>query len=335
MGLLNQTEQTMKIHFTPSRFRLAIQAALTLFCLYVGYRFVLFLQWAAGRADTFTPKPGAVEGFLPISALMGFRQLLETGDWDPVHPAGLSIFIAVLLMVFLFRKGFCGYVCPVGFLSNLLERAGRALSLDVTPHRYVNKALAGIKYLLLGGFCFAILSMNSRSLAAFITGPYNMVADARMLRFFIAPSVLSLIVLGALAVAGLFIRNFWCRYLCPYGALLGLLSCAGPVRIRRDQASCVSCGKCTARCPSGIRVEEKKTVFSPECIGCGECIGACPVQGCLSFSVYGKKRIPWWAVSVGAVLTLLAVWAWARATGHWDSGLPPFMLKKLYATFLN
>ena len=169
----------MKIHFTPSRFRLTIQAAFTLFCLYAGYRFVLFLQWAADRADTFTPKPGAVEGFLPISALMGFRQLLETGDWDPVHPAGLSIFIAVLLMAFLFRKGFCGYVCPVGFLSNLLERAGRALGLDVTPHRYVNKAMAGIKYLLLGGFCFAILSMDSRSLTAFITGPYNMVADGR------------------------------------------------------------------------------------------------------------------------------------------------------------
>lgn len=325
----------MKIHLTPSRFRLAIQAAFTLFCLYAGYRFVLFLQWTSGRSETVVAKPGAVEGFLPISALLGLRRWLETGLWDRVHPAGLSIFLAVLLMAFLFRKGFCAYICPIGFLSNLLDRAGRAMGVSVTPHRYVNKSLAGIKYLLLGGFCFSVLSMDSRSLDAFISSPFNMVSDAKMLHFFTAPSALSLAIIGVLAMAGLFIRNAWCRYLCPYGALLGLLSCMGPIRIRRDLDACVGCGKCTAHCPSGIRIQERKAIFSPECIGCGECISACPMDKCLSFSVYGKKRLPWVTVGLGAVLTLLIVWGWAKTTGHWDSELPPFMLKKLYAAFLN
>lgn len=323
----------MKNTLTPSRFRLAVQACFTLFCLYAGYRFVGFVAWASGRTDLFAPKPGAVEGFLPISALMGLRHLLATGRWDPVHPAGLAIFIAILVMAFLFRKGFCGHVCPVGFLSGLLERAGRRMGLAVIPPKWIDLPLTGVKYLLLFGFCFAIFSMDLRSLEAFLTGPYNMTADARMLQFFLSPSALSLIVIGLLAAAGLVVRNFWCRYLCPYGALLGLVAWPGPTAIRRDAAACVDCGKCAKHCPSGIAVQKKDVVRSPECIGCGECVGVCPVDGCLSFSVYGKKRIPWPAVGVGAVATLLLVWLWATATGHWDSEIPATMLKRFYSMF--
>ncbi|BDQ33863.1 4Fe-4S binding protein [Pseudodesulfovibrio portus] len=323
----------MKNTLTPSRFRLAVQAGFTLFCLHAGYRFVGFVAWVSGRSETFTSKPGAVEGFLPISALMGFRHLLITGRWDPVHPAGLAIFISILVMAFLFRKAFCGYICPVGFLSGLLERAGRRMHLALIPPKWIDLPLTGVKYLLLGGFCFAVFSMDPRSLEAFLTGPYNMTADARMLQFFLAPSTLSLTVIGLLAAISLVVRNFWCRYLCPYGALLGIISLLGPTSVKRDAASCVDCGKCTRRCPSGIKVQEKSVVRSPECIGCGECVGACPVDGCLSFSVYGKKRIPWLAVGAGATATLLLAWLWAKATGHWDSALPEAMLKRFYSMF--
>jgi len=325
----------MKTHLTPPRFRLAVQAAFTMFCIYVGIRFAAFLAWALGKSDVFVAKPGAVEGFLPISALMGLRQLLSTGIWDRVHPAGLSIFIAILLMAFLFRKGFCGYICPVGFISNLLERLGRRMRMAFVPTKWVDLPLTGVKYLLLGGFCFAVFSMDTRSLQSFLSGPYNLVSDAKMLEFFTAPSALSLFVIAVLILLSIVIRNFWCRYLCPYGALLGLFAWIGPTHVRRNTTTCIDCGKCTKQCPSGITVQEKKVVRTPECIGCAECIGACPVEGCLSFSVYGKKRIPWLAVGGGAVLTLLLVWAWAKATGHWESEMPAFMLKKIYSNFLG
>lgn len=330
---LKQGRPTMKTPLTPSRFRLAVQAGFTLFCIYAGYRFLGFVAWASGRSELLVSKPGAVEGFLPISALMGFRQLLTTGQWDPVHPAGLSIFIAILIMAFLFRKGFCAYVCPVGFLSGLLEQAGRRMGMAIIPNRWIDLPLTGAKYLLLFGFCFAVFSMDLPSLRAFITDPYNMTADARMLQFFLSPSTLSLSVIGLLAVASLVIRNFWCRYLCPYGALLGLFAWFGPTTIMRDATKCVDCGKCTKQCPSGITVQEKSVVRSPECIGCGECVGVCPVEGCLSFSVYGKKRFPWLIVGLGATATLLLVWLWATTTGHWDSEIPPSMLKRFYSMF--
>lgn len=321
---------------TPTRFRFGIQAVFTLFCLYVGLRFAAFLAWVMGRSETFVAKPGAVEAFLPISALLGLRQLLERGVWDTVHPAGLAIFVAVLLMAFVFRKGFCGYICPIGFLSNLLERLGRRVGLAKVPYNWVDRLLGLIKYGLLGFFLYAVcFAMDSRSLESFISGPYNLVADAKMLAFFTSPSTLSLTVVGVLIVLSVLVRNFWCRYLCPYGALLGLLAWLGPTHVKRDSATCIDCEKCSRQCPSGIAVHEKNTVRSPECIGCGECVGVCPVGDCLTFSVLGRVKISWIAIGVGSVLTLLMVWGLAKATGHWDNQMPPFMLKRLYTMFLH
>lgn len=329
-------KKNMTKFLTPARFRFAVQAIFTLFCIHVGFQFVAFLDWAMGRSAEYVAKPGAVEGFLPISALLGLRQLMATGEWDMVHPAGLTIFISLLVMAFLFRKGFCGYICPVGFISNLLERVGRKMKLAIVPHKYVDYPLTAIKYGLLAFFAYIVFfSMDARSISSFISGPYNMVADAKMLDFFVAPSATSLMVIGVLIILGLVIRNAWCRYLCPYGALLGLLSWFSPTAISRDDATCIGCGKCTKQCPAGIQVEIKESVHTPECIGCAECIGACPVEDCLSFKAAKKVRIPWLVVGVGAVAVLLGFYAWAQMTGHWNVEMPPFMFKKIYPMFLE
>ncbi len=321
---------------TPARFRLLVQTSFTLFCLYVGFRFTAFLAWALGRSEVYVPRPGAVEGFLPISALLGLRQLAATGLWDAVHPAGLTILLAVLVMALVFRKGFCGYVCPVGFLSSLLERAGRRIGLAKVPPRRVDLALTGLKYLGLGFFVFTtFFAMDLRSVQFFLDAPYNRVSDARMLAFFTDPSALLLAVLGALGVLTLAVRNFWCRYLCPYGALLGLFSWFSPVAVVRDRDACIGCGKCTRGCPAGIPVEERAAVRSPECIGCAECVGNCPVPGCLSVRGPGGFRLPWYVIGVGSVALLLLFWALAKSTGHWDPDLPPAMLKRVYSMILS
>ncbi len=324
----------MKSVLTPARFRLGVQAIFTLFCVYVGLRFAAFLAWALGHSDVFAAKPGAVEGFLPISAMLAFRQLLATGEWDAVHPAGLTIFLAIISMAFLFRKGFCAYICPVGFLSNLLDRAGRRVGLSKVPTKKVDLPLTCVKYLGLGFFAYTVfISMDLRSVQTFLTAPYNMVSDAKMLDFFTKPSATSLMVVGGLVLFSLIIRNAWCRYLCPYGALLGLFSWLSPVAIARDKSTCIDCGKCTKGCPAGIEVEVKDVVRSPECIGCAECVGNCPIEGCVTVSAAGRFQLPWFVIGVGVVVVLLGFWGWAKVTGHWDVEMPPFMLKRIYMMF--
>jgi polyferredoxin len=311
--------------------RLAVQAAFALFCLYSGYQFYQFYLWAMGRSEVFVARPPSVEAFLPISGLVGLKRLLLTGSYDEIHPAGLTIFIGALLIGLFFRKGFCGWICPVGFTSNLVEKLGLKMKTIRRPPLWLDLPLLSLKYLLLGFFAFMILlMMNLQAIEAFNRTPYNLVVDAKMLLFFIEPGVLTLWVLGFLVVVSFFSRNFWCRYLCPYGALLGLLALAGPTRIKRDRELCIDCHKCEKACPGGIRVAAKDSVNSPECLGCLECVAACPVDDCLAVATYGRRKMPTLLLPLGVLALFFGLWAWAEFSGHWQSEIPMDVLRAYY-----
>jgi polyferredoxin len=313
------------------RLRWLVQGGFALFCLYIGVRFYQFYQWAVGQSAAFVPRPPAVEGFLPIGALVSLKRLLLTGAYDPIHPAGLTIFLAALASGLLLRKGFCGWICPVGFASNLVERLARRLQLLRTPPPWLDYPLLSLKYLLLGFFAYLILlRMDLRTLEAFSRTPYNLAVDARMLLFFLEPTAATLWVLGLLLAASLVLRNFWCRYLCPYGALLGILAWGGPLKIRRDPSTCINCRKCEKACPGELRVAEKTLINDPECLGCLECLAACPVKDCLQVSAYGRRPLPPLLLPLALLGLFLLFWAGALASGHWHSQVPLELLRKYY-----
>lgn len=330
VGRLSANGVKKRTTMTPKRFRLLIQSLFVLACAYVGWRFLAFYQWVTGVSNTPAVRPPGVEAFLPISALLGAKQYFLTGIWDKVHPAGLTILLAAVLMSLLFRKAFCGYVCPVGFLSGLLERAGKKLGISRSLPLWAERILGSVKYVLLGFFVYTVWNMDIRAVSAFIRSPYNMVSDAKLLEFFLHPSGTALGVMLALAALSLVLRNFWCRFLCPYGALTGLWALASPLFIRRDRQSCINCGKCRRACPADIRVDKKELVNSTQCLGCMQCAGACPVQGCLTPRVVGF-RVPLWLAGAGAVAVFVLAWWWAKSTGHWDSSMPGDMLRVIYA----
>ncbi|MFW5489541.1 MAG: 4Fe-4S binding protein [Desulfovibrio sp.] len=323
----------------PTVFRRFLQGAIALFCLYVGYCFHAFLSWVHNGGPA-VPRPASVEAFLPISALMGLKRYVLTGLWDNVHPAGLVILLAAIGMALLFRKGFCGYVCPVGLASNLLAKLGKKMSLAFTLPRWPSRVLSVFKYVWLAFFLVNVLSMPVAALNQFLMSPYNLTADARMLEFFTSPSAKALMAFAVLAVLGIVFRNFWCRYLCPYGAFLGLFSWMGPMAVQRDADACVHCGKCAKACPSSIQVDTKARVTSPECIGCMACVEACPVEGCIQLGVgygsgtgqvkEGRTSLPFWAVGAGCIGLLILGYVLASVSGHWDNALPANMLRMLY-----
>jgi len=314
-----------------ARLRTIVQAGFTLFCIFVGYRFYCFYLWTLDRSETYVSRPPSVEAFLPISALLGTKRLVLTGQWDPVHPAGLTIFLAAVAIAFLLRKGFCGWICPVGFVSSLVDKIGKPLRTDKSMPVWLDYPLLSLKYLILAFFVYIILlQMDLKAIEAFLDSPYNLVADAKMLDFFLQPSSLTLAVIGFLFLISLMIRNFWCRYLCPYGALLGILAVFSPVRVKRRASLCIDCKKCEHVCPAAIRITRNNTLRHAECIGCMECVEVCPQKDCLSMAVPAGKRLPI-AVMPVAVLGLFTLfYVTALLTGHWHATVPLEVAKQLY-----
>lgn len=320
----------MLLNLTPSRCRLAVQTGFALFLVWVAVHFHRHVQWALGTASEYIQKPGAVEGFLPIAALMSFKRLLLTGEYDPIHPAGLTIFMALLLMAWALRKGFCGQLCPVGFASSLLERAGRRLGIRRQPGPRLALALTLPKYVVLGGFLWFIgLQMSPPEIESFMFAPYNFVADTKMLLFFLYPTGTTLAVVAVLAAGSLVMPYLWCRVFCPYGALLGLLAKAGPTAITRDADRCTGCGRCSRVCPAGLPVASSSRVNAAECMGCTECVGACPVPDCLTVRAMWM-RLPHWSIAVGCIALLLLFRVVAGQYDAWDAATPPEMLRRFH-----
>lgn len=304
---------------TIKRMRMGIQAGFALYFLYAGYVFYGYYLWVSGQSNEYRSHLSSVEAFLPIGGLTSLKRLFLAGEFDVVHPAGLVIFMAVMSAALLFRKGVCGWVCPVGFLSNLCEKLGRRLGLAFCLSKWVAIPLSAIKYLLLGFFVYVIcFAMNREAIDAFVASPYNLLVDIKMLQFFLHPSLLTLCVLTALLLFSIVVRNPWCRFFCPYGALLGLLAWAGPTQVKRDETTCIQCKRCFRVCPSCISVHQGNVVRTPECQGCMECVDVCPVKGCLTANV-AVKRVPPWFVAMSVLVIIWSFWGWAELTGHWRS----------------
>lgn len=317
-----------KRHHTTT-LRLLVQCFFAGLCIAAGWRFLAFLDWAGGAGGAPIPRPAGVEGFLPLAALIGFKHLLLTGGYDPVHPAGLTILFAALATAWVCRKGFCGFLCPVGLASDRLGALGKRLGLARSLPRSLDRVLGSIKYLLLAFFLVSIfILMDPAATEQFLNSAYNRTADARLLGLFLHPSGTFLAVVCALGVAGLVFRNALCRWLCPYGALLGLAALSGPLAIRHEAEACRKCGRCRKACPYDIPVGQ--AAGSPVCVACGQCLEACPQKNVLRLRFFGKA-IPWQLAVVGSVLVFASLCLALGSLCGWTAALPPAMARMLYA----
>jgi polyferredoxin len=253
-----------------------------------------------------------------------------------VHPAGFFLFLAFVTVSLIFRKAFCGWLCPVGTVSEYLWKLGRyTFRRNLRLPRWIDIALRSLKYLLLGFFVYAVSSMSVASVAEFLGSPYALVVDVRMLNFFRYLNGPTGIVVLVLIVASIVIQNFWCRYLCPYGAFLGLFSLISPSRITRQASTCIDCGKCSKVCPSSLPVDQLVQIRSAECIGCLECVAVCPAKDTLAMSIpIGLRRrrpLPAWSMAAGIAVLVCGLIGYARVSKHWNTEIP----KQIYLQLVS
>ncbi len=302
--------------------RLVLQIVSLIVVLAIGIKFYTFVtQLEQGIIPVFERPPG-VEAFLPISALVSLKHLIFTGTVNSIHPSGLVLFLIICLTAVLVKKGFCSWICPIGFFSDLLAKLHlkifkRKIKLPVS----VDLVLRSIKYLLAGFFIWSIFyKMPINSIEQFIQSPYNRFADVKMLKFFTDISNTALIVILILTFLSIIIPYFWCRYLCPYGAVLGVLSFLSIGKIKRNPSNCIDCGRCEKNCPGLIKVRQKTVINSSECSACMTCIKNCPEENALNFSFFsGKITAGQPAVALVLLLLFFMGISLAKISGNWHN----------------
>lgn len=223
--------------------------------------------------------------FSRLDPLVGLAAVVASRGWIAFWAAALL----TLAVTVLFGRAWCGWVCPVGTLLDVLPARSekkRPISPRWRVGKYVVLALVigGAALGRLGPMVFDPVTILTRPLQE-IARPYigtdgvGQLAGQYISRESIgAIAVLSLLPLLALLGLNALGRRGWCRTLCPLGGLLGLLAKLPGIRRTVDTEACTSCGRCARVCPT--RAIERGEEFAPasvaECTLCMRCVDECP-----------------------------------------------------------
>ncbi len=203
-----------------------------------------------------------------VSPLEGFESILTSRL--VYTPLLIGMVIPVLLALLLGRV-FCAWICPISFFSEVIDRIFRLLS----GKRYRKDRLTLIRqvfwFALLGELFLAMVL--GTPIFVFLSPPGLVGRQIMMAVFFHAIAIEGIIVVLVLGLH-LLTRRFFCRYLCPLGALLGVIGSKRRLVVTRDEDKCNECGLCKRACPLGLNPAGGDSL-SAYCWNCGECIDAC------------------------------------------------------------
>lgn len=272
---------------------------------------------------------GNAEAWCPFGGVEALYTYAREGNL--ICSLGVSNFYilgGVLLSVLLLRRAFCGYVCPIGAISEWLQAAARRLRIRPRRVPYgLDRGLALLKYAVLGlilyftwtagelvfrGYdpCYALLSRHGEDITFW-----------------------AYVISGAILLISLFVKVPFCRWFCPLAAVFTPFSRFGLMRIKRSPDACTDCGACSRVCPMGIRVHTQANVTAARCTACLECVAVCPTRkrGALTWGLprhldrRGRLAVtsgPWPQAALIAIL-LLCIGAAVAAT--YTFPLPSFV----------
>lgn len=304
----------------------AVSHFFALSLLIVGLQYVVYHALLLNGLGGHLTRPDVVDAFIPIAGGLELKAIVTLNLWDKHHPAAAVMLFTVMVSAIVCKRAFCGWACPLGLLGTQLYRLRkRFIPGDALPPAWLDWPLRMVKYLLFFVLLYLVVfGMPSQALPGYFGGNYHMISDAKMGAFFLSPSLLAGIIIVLVLAMAMWQQQSFCRYLCPYGAGLGLLSFLSPFKIRRSDEHCLkskgfACDKCTRACPARIEVDNLITVRSDECQACMRCISACPKKEALTLSTRTGISLSAKGVAVILMLMMFAIPLIAAACGYWHS----------------
>jgi len=305
-----------------------VKSAFLAYFAYSVVQLLRFERWARGEGP-FVSRPESVAGILPIGHFTSFFAWVRGGGWDTFLPAGLVIILGALVLSLVFKRGFCGWICPVGTIWEAFALLGRKLlgGSNVRVPRWLDLLGRGFRYLLAAMFMGFLLLVPISEAVGFRELPYMWVADLKIIGLMADP--IWLLVAGFAAALSVMFGPVWCRYVCPLGGLYSAVGVASPCTIERNAETCIHCSACTRVCHAFVEPEKTTRVYAPECDGCMDCVKVCPVDECLQARAFSRVVIAPWVWPLLVVGLWLTIWGFAKVTGNWDTPIPPDQFKAI------
>jgi polyferredoxin len=235
----------------------------------------------------------SIHALCPYGGLESLYTVIFSGTFvQKIFLGTMTLLTMTLLLSILFRRSFCGFICPFGALQEFFGLIGKKLLRKrfILPEK-IDKPLRYIKYVVL-----VITIAFAWKTAGLWMDPYDpWAAYGHMsagLESLTSEYLVALILLIIVIIGSMLYDRFFCKYLCPMGAVYGMLSKLSPSKIVRNKDICVNCKLCSKNCPVNINVAECDKVTSAECIGCQTCVLSCPKKDALEYKTVGKTIKP-------------------------------------------
>lgn len=340
VGLKFASPQLLANELRINSLRQGFQNVLALSLLLTAIHYTVYTYLLTHNIESSLNRPNIVDAFLPIAGGIELRGIIEHGYWDVHHPAAAVMLAVVLLTGLLCKRAFCGWLCPIGMLcEKIYQLRIKLITKTFQPPQWLDCLLRSIKYLLLCALFYIVIAMPSSMVMHYLQGNYHKVADVKMAMFFVSPSAVTLFSIGLIFVISAWKKQGFCRYLCPYGAILGLISFLSPLKIRRNKQHCLlengfSCDKCSQACPADIKVHQCTTVVTDECQACLRCVAACPNKKALGLTFKNGRRMCHKELTILLVILFFVLPLIAYLLGFWESQTPT-QLKQYLIMHLN
>lgn len=253
--------------------------------------FFLLIMIIAIRHIVFSGREfAAVDAYCPFGAVESALTYIFTGTMlSRIQLSTFLIFGALVITVLISNKGFCSWICPFGSFQEWIGKLAKKLKIpQIKVNKKLDSYLRYLKYIILIAiiyFIFKLVTLAFRTYDPFITLFHF---GEGLFYEYEAEKIFAYIVLGVVILGSLFIERFWCKYACPLGAKLNIISLISPMKIKRDENKCVNCSACNRNCPMNVEIMRVKSIKDPECINCLTCITNCPKKA-LSLNLEVKK----------------------------------------------
>ena len=263
---------------------------------------------------------GNAERWCPFGGVEALYTYITEGNLTcSLAVSNFYILGSVLLITLLLRRAFCGYMCPIGTMSEWLQRAASRLGLAaVNVGARLDRGLSLLKYPVLA----VILYFTYRT-AELVFRKFDP-CYALISRHGEDITFWAYVVAGGIAAGSLLVTMPFCRWLCPLAAVLNPFSRVGFTRIRRHEESCIDCGTCASVCPMAIPVDTLQQVTNARCLSCLNCLAACPQRhsGAVRWGPPRRLGRSW---SMATLLTILLSCTTAAVAASYLLPLPSFV----------